>query len=392
MKEPISENNTIAITWNLKIIILIAALAVSTIIIAFAFSGQGNGTADRPVPDDRITIIDAYGREVILKSPAKRVVYTHHSLTDSFKLIGAWDQVVGRDANVHDEKMFPGLDEIPAVCPSMNSMDLNYEKIMELHPDVVILPKFDWYSGSDEIIKKLEPDIPVVFLDTLDQDPRIACDTIRKLGIITGNEARAEEFITFYSGVYNRIEVKTSLVKPEDRPYVFFKAIGKSSPSQITTYGRDMPWARSFFGAAGARNVAGDLPIAYGEVDNEWLLGQDIDVIIAKCWEERYPDIFGYTVSDRKKAIEGAEKIRKEIMKTEVFANTDAVREGRVYLFHDSMDATQRNIIGIAYLAKWLYPDEFSDLDPEAIHQEYLNRFMETDYVLDNAGLFAYPA
>ena len=44
-----------------------------------------------------------------------------------------------------------------------------------------------------------------------------------------------------------------------------------------------------------------------------------------------------------------------------------------------------------AYMAKWFYPDIFEDLDPEVIHQEYLDRFQELDYDLDEHGVFAYP-
>ncbi|MBP2133070.1 iron complex transport system substrate-binding protein [Methanomicrobium sp. W14] len=351
---------------------------------------EDNGKKEVPA-ENQITITDAYGREVTLKGPAKRVAYSHHSVSDSIRIIGAWEQVVGRDANVDDGHLFPGYEEIPVISQAMNAMDLNYEEIVKIHPDVVILPKFDWYTGSDDIIQMLEPDIPVIFLNTLDPDPEVVNDTIQKLGIITGNEERAEEYLDFYNSVYSNITSKTSLVSPDDQPRIFFRAVGKTSPEQITTYGKDMNWFKNFTSAAGAKNVAEDLPISYGDVDREWLLELDIDYIVVKCWKERYPGVFGYSVTNREEAIKNAEDIRENIMKQDVFSNTDAVKNKNVYLFDSSMDATQRNIIGIAYLAKWLYPDELTDLDPEAIHQEYITRFMEADYSLEDSGLFAYP-
>ena len=42
-------------------------------------------------------------------------------------------------------------------------------------------------------------------------------------------------------------------------------------------------------------------------------------------------------------------------------------------------------------MAKWFHPDLFKDLDPEAIHQEYLTRFQNLDYDLDKNGVFVYP-
>jgi len=41
--------------------------------------------------------------------------------------------------------------------------------------------------------------------------------------------------------------------------------------------------------------------------------------------------------------------------------------------------------------AKWLYPDLFGDLDPEQVHQEYIDRFQNVDYDLKEHGAFVYP-
>jgi iron complex transport system substrate-binding protein len=41
--------------------------------------------------------------------------------------------------------------------------------------------------------------------------------------------------------------------------------------------------------------------------------------------------------------------------------------------------------------AKLLHPELFEDLDPEAVHKEYLNRFQRIDYDLDDHGVFVYP-
>ena len=55
------------------------------------------------------------------------------------------------------------------------------------------------------------------------------------------------------------------------------------------------------------------------------------------------------------------------------------------------MGLTTFSALGYAYLAKWLHPDLFKDFDPQAIHQEYLTRFMGIDYDLDEHGVFVYP-
>ena len=42
-------------------------------------------------------------------------------------------------------------------------------------------------------------------------------------------------------------------------------------------------------------------------------------------------------------------------------------------------------------MAKWFHPELFEDLDPQAIHQEFLTEFQRLDYDLDERGVFVYP-
>jgi len=43
------------------------------------------------------------------------------------------------------------------------------------------------------------------------------------------------------------------------------------------------------------------------------------------------------------------------------------------------------------YLAKWFYPEIFSDIDPLKTHQEYLIRFQHLNYNPIEQGGFVYP-
>ncbi len=43
---------------------------------------------------------------------------------------------------------------------------------------------------------------------------------------------------------------------------------------------------------------------------------------------------------------------------------------------------------GMAYMAKWFHPELFGDLDPQAMHEEYLERFQGVPY----QGIYAHPS
>lgn len=68
------------------------------------------------------------------------------------------------------------------------------------------------------------------------------------------------------------------------------------------------------------------------------------------------------------------------------------MKKGDVYLVSGCFrnDATG-GLIGVAYMAKLFFPEIFADLDPQAIHQEYLTRFLRLDYNISEHGVFIYP-
>lgn len=340
--------------------------------------------------NSQITIIDALGREVTLDKPAERIAYTHFSVAEILLAVGAWDQVVARDGYISDENFYPGLKEIPAISPAANNLDINYEQIIETQPDVFIMPYLGWHDDSiDEIIDTLEPEIPVIFVEPL--NPNAFLETVQTIGLISGNEDQAQEYIDFYNGIYDPIVTESSKLSPEERLNVFYK-VDIGDTDQIMTYGKEMIGINEFFYAAGGKNVAGELPFSYSEVDKEWLIEQDMDALVILCCDQRYSDAFGYRVVDPEFAQGRGSELRNEFMGMDVFSNTDAVNNEEVYLINCDLLCTPRYIISIAYMAKWFHPELYPDLDPEVLHQEYIDRFVGGNYNVSNAGLLYYPA
>ena len=84
--------------------------------------------------------------------------------------------------------------------------------------------------------------------------------------------------------------------------------------------------------------------------------------------------------------------LRDAIMRRPELAESDAVKTEGVHLEYWQFSAgAVRFFVGIAYMAKWFHPELFEDLDPQAIHQEYLTRFLDLDYDLDEHGVFVWP-
>ncbi|MCX6676634.1 MAG: hypothetical protein NTU95_01645 [Methanothrix sp.] len=84
--------------------------------------------------------------------------------------------------------------------------------------------------------------------------------------------------------------------------------------------------------------------------------------------------------------------LRDKILSRPELANITAIKNGDVYCFATDISTGLSYWLGIVYMAKQLHPDIFSDLDPVAIHQEYLTRFQRLDFNLNEHGVFFYPA
>jgi iron complex transport system substrate-binding protein len=211
-------------------------------------------------------------------------------------------------------------------------------------------------------------------------------ENIRKMRYVLNTEENGEEFIAWYEGVIYSIEEKTTGLSEEEKPQVFLKVPGWTH-EELATYSDESAWARYLIGISGGINIAANLPGEWVAVDSEWLVDQNPDTVVASMYAPYNPSASGYDVDDTSVA----EATRDEIMAMDVFAGGKAVEEGRVYLFQIEMSATPRFVVTQAYMAKWFQPELFEDLDPKAIHQEYLTDFMRIDYDLDEHGVFVYP-
>jgi iron complex transport system substrate-binding protein len=349
---------------------------------------ENNDSAEN---DTSVHIVDAIGRDIDLSKPAERIGAYRYTVTEALKLIGAWDQVVGRDGFIYDSKFYPGLDELPIISTDQGFV-LNYEVIMELKPDLVIVP---YSKGMPDltvqtIVDNLEPDVPVAFLEfgamsTFD-------DNLLKLGILTGKSKEAEEYITFYNDILQNIKSKTNNLTDEEKPKIFMKLSGNTANEIYTVGKNDESWSE-IFPIIGASSVTADINAGWAELDPEWIIDKDIDYIVMQCWEQLYPEAFGYMATDPSNKMEFADRLIEEIKSNDIFSQTDAVSSGNIYVIDNEILVwgSPRIIVGLAYLAKWLHPDLFYDLDPEAIHKQYLSDFIHVDYDFEEIGLFGYP-
>jgi len=161
---------------------------------------------------------------------------------------------------------------------------------------------------------------------------------------------------------------------------------GMSEGPPYGSYGKENFWVSPLIEMAGGINIASNLPGDWITVDPEWVMEQNPSIIIRAIYEMVSGPIVGY---DTDNTLEAA-AMREDIMSQPAFELTDAVKEEDVYLcYGEFIDSYW--YIGLPYLAKWFHPELFEDLDPQALHQEFLTEFQRLDYDLGEQGVFVYP-
>lgn len=80
-----------------------------------------------------------------------------------------------------------------------------------------------------------------------------------------------------------------------------------------------------------------------------------------------------------------------QILGTSGFDKTNAGKDKNVFVTYFINTLGPGYHIGILYFAKWLHPDLFQDLDPQKVHQEYIDKYQHVDYNLKEHGVFVYP-
>jgi len=319
--------------------------------------------------EKEITIIDSAGSIVTVSMPIERIVVFQSGAIEIMRSLKAKDKIVGVTGYVIENNIFyPEFGDF-ANIGSLQSP--NYEEILNCEPDVVFL--YGTFSlGNCEAIenklKELDPSITMVHFDCFKIESYI--DEVKLMGYILNRETEADTYVDFYECWINTIKER---VEGEDRPKVYFE--GRTNP--YSTGGLGTSWHMSVE-KAGGNNIFSDLS-DYFEVDAEEVVSRNPDIII-KMHKG------GYDIDD----LTELSDLRDELMNRPELVNVNAVKNGQVYIAAwDIVDRAHN--VGIAYMAKWFYPDLFEDLDPKEIHQRYLTEFQELDYDLDEHNIFAYP-
>ncbi|MFB9174793.1 ABC transporter substrate-binding protein [Roseibium salinum] len=342
---------------------------------------------------DTITVTDITGRTVQVEGPVEKVIlgegrqiYFTAALDteEPFRRVVGWrDDFEKADNDGYHQYLekYPEMAELPTFG-GMKDGTFDVEQAVALDPDVIIL-NIDAKAATEEggYIEKLEKvGIPVVFIDFREKPMAHTEPSMRIIGKLYDKEEQAEAFIRFRAEEIAKVTDRLAAEKDLKRPVVFMERAGGYSDDCCMSFGNEN------FGMmvelAGGTNMASNIiPGTFGTVNPEQIIASNPDhvIVTGANWDLYVPGGAWVGVGSGADPEVTSEKLAN-LMERPGFTGVKAVQEGNVHAIWHQFYNSPYQFVAIQQIAKWLNPDLFADIDPDATFKELHDRFLPIDY------------
>ncbi|MEM2889431.1 MAG: ABC transporter substrate-binding protein [Candidatus Bathyarchaeia archaeon] len=301
-----------------------------------------------------ITITDALGRTVQIKTPINRVIITGKGswpiVTVAYMFPNAKNLLYAISGNMN-VSLFRMVDpNMASKIATTPSEELSAEELAKMEPDVVILKSTMKELG--DVLEALKIKVVYVDFETLETYIR----DVKVLGKIFMDEIKAEEIANYYNETYYSILSQISTEgKRENVLLLYYNTKGGTISFQVPGQG----WLQTFMiEAAGGYPLSKELPgTGWNTVSFEQIANWNPDIIFLVTYSK------SPTPSD----------VKNWLLNNATWKDISAVKNGRVYAVpHDcgnmaalgSWDVPgSRWIIGLKWMAKKINPSIFGNLD-----------------------------
>ncbi len=336
-----------------------------------------------------IEVSDLAGRTVKLKAPAKRVILGEGRLMYGYsvlqpkapfeRLAGWGDDMVLYDPGTyrHYRAKHPSADAVPRFGSAVNS-DFSVEQAIALNPDVILFPLSAYQrqiqAGTFEKLERAG--IPVAIVDLREQLAQNTQPSIEIMGTLLGLDKEAAEFNRFYLRETRRVSSAVWNLPANKRTTVFMERAAGIDPNNCCMTFGNANLAVTLQDAGGINWGSARFPGIGGTASPEAILTLDPEVIIGTGadWAESTPGArgvpFGYETTPAQ-----VQAALKALADRPGWNALKAVKSKRFYSVYHQFYTSPAHLVAMQVFAKWLYPETFAGLDPDAVWREYHERY-----------------
>lgn len=286
--------------------------------VAFACQRPAGNVSTIPAVVPMRIVADDLGRRVTIPVKIDRAVSTAPSVTENIFAVGAGDRLVGVTTFCN----YP--DEAKSIAKIGDTMTPNMETIIALKPDVVFVSTASQIEAFTQTLA--DNGIAVYVTNPTSFDDVI--DDLGKLGDLFGTTEHVGQLLP---ELKRRIGVVQDNISGEKQLSVFVQI----SREPLFTVGRGS-FLNVLIEKAGGRSVTADVATAYPKLSKETAIALQPDVIIiSESPDNEAPN--------------------------EIFRNSPAVRNGRVYKLNADLLSRPgpRLVDALEEIAKFLHQEKF---------------------------------
>lgn len=334
--------------------------------------------------DSATDFTDSCGTEFHLEKPLEKIIVLNRQTAEAVKILGAEDKVIATGDTTVKNNSYLGFNDLPDMG---DTGELNIEAIIEMEPDAVLVHT----NRANELEEKLVPaGIEVIRIDNY--QPEKYDEEMILLGTILGEEERAQEFLDYRHEIEEETAKRVAEIEEEKRKTVMALSVGfMNSQGGYRIFPCMNIYGEMGVGEGYSTILAGGIDAspeilydpAVGDttilVEEEYALSCNPQVItLHGTW------LGGYNCTDEA----DFQNVIDNIYEISSIDQTDAGKNKEVYVFHTDFLGASKRHIGVMQLCKYLYPEEFADVDVESYAKEYFEKWLGTEY----KGIWYYAA
>jgi iron complex transport system substrate-binding protein len=364
----------------MKISYYTSVMVVAVLISATALAGctvnttPATGMPGTPVMQSTVTITDGFGRVVTVPAHPERVICSGSGCLRYIVYLGAQDKVVGVDsiekqAQPQEGRAYaitnPQFAALPLIGEFRGKDDP--EKIIGIGPDLIFKTGSSGTayatSAAEAGTLQNKTAIPVIAFPygslRTGAEKAELYGALRLMGTTLGKGARAEELIAYIDGITTDLERRTKDIPADQQKTAYIGGVSAAGAHGIISTEPAYPpfiWVH-------AKNIAAGSGSQHADISKEVIVNGDPEFL--------FIDV-GTTQMDNQGAI-------GELKTNPAYAGLMAVKLGNVYgvLPYNFYNTNYETVLADAYyIGKVLYPDRFSDVDPQVKADEIYTAFV----------------
>lgn len=298
------------------------------------------------------------------------IIATYNKTVEALRTLGASSQIVATDDFTFQwPEYFPEFMDLPSIGSRFTP---DVEKVLDIDADAYLCGTKKWFAPTLETDLGTSSKTDVIRLPTWEEGQVLS--GMVTLGYIMQKEDQAQKYMSWANGILDKVSSVVSKKSDSEKPTVLVLDANSVLTTKKAGSGQYENSVR-----AGGYNIVKDIGSEseyYTKLTMEWILEKDPQFIVFSQGSTNY----AWSDADLKEKLDS--------LKTE-FSKTSACINGDFHILNLEVFIGPSYPIGVLYMAKWFYPEEFADVDVGQYLQQYLTDFCGLDMDASAHGGFA---